>query len=220
MTPGIRLLESTEMVSHAAFRLVDDFTGRGPVSAVRCLLDQRNGSNSWVTTPVAPVVSASGILLYPFLEKKAAVIGAPSRRYRFRVESEVYQADYRADSDGIEFDDFPYNDDVLVNPYATDVQLVALHPSPTYAFPPEVPVLRGTILRQSNGKRVAFAKVTKGVAEETALSDERGEFVLPLRWIQNPQFDIDVVDLRTSESRTKTILVPDMLGINITIDIL
>lgn len=212
--------ETTEMVAHGAFRLVDDFTGAAAVGAMRYLLDQGAGVNLWTTTKIQPVITASGILIYPFLEKRFAALGSPSRKYRFRVESQYYQPDYQADADGIEFDASPYNDDVVVNPYATVVNTVALHPAPSYSFPPEIPVLRGTVVRQADGKKVAFAKVTKGAAQEVALTDERGEFALPLRWIQNPQFDIDVVDLRTNESRTKTILVPDMLGINITIDIL
>jgi hypothetical protein len=207
------------MVAHAAFRLVDDFTSQAPIGPMRFLLDHERAPNTWEPTTEKPIVTASGVILYAFVEKRGDVIGAAPRKYRFRVESDFYHPGYQASSDGIVFDAFPYNDEAVVHPYAAVVQIVPLHPSPLYAFPSEVPVLRGTVVRQSNGERVAFARVVKA-AEETALSDSRGEFALPLRWIQNPQFDIDVIDLRTNESRTKTIVVPDMLGMNVVIDIL
>ena len=211
-------MEITELVAHAAFRLVDDFTGQSPTGKLRYFLDREISANSWAPSDIEPVNSGSGVLFYPYLEKKRDV-NSPPRRYRFRVESPLYHPAYQADSDGFEFDAFPYSDEAVINPFAAVVQTVALRPSPAYSFAPDLPVLRGTIVRQADGKTVKYAEITKA-NQETALSDERGEFALPLRWIQTSPFDIDVVDKRTNESRTKAIVVPGMLGMNVVIDIL
>jgi hypothetical protein len=220
MTPfRLDRAETTEQVTPRAFQLIDSLTGRAPVGVVKTFLDARLPDLTWVPTGIAALVSGSGILLYPYLEKKQRVIGEPSRRYRFRVEAQHYEPDYSATADGIEFDAFPYNDEVVEENYAKQVDIVPLHPGPTYPFAPELPVLRGAVVRAAGGARVPSARVAKA-NEEKVLSDRRGEFALPLRRITAPQFDIDVDDLRTNEGRTKTIVVPDMLGINVVIDIL
>jgi hypothetical protein len=220
--------EPSELVSHKALRLVDVLTGQGPIPPVRTFLDRREPNNTWVPIDAEAVTTASGVLIYAALERSADVINVPPTRYRVRIEADRYLPQYRLQFDGIEFDAYPYNDDVVVNPFAQTVELVPLIAAPPYPFPAGIPVLRGTVVRASDGTHVAFARVTKLDAnlavEEEGISDERGEFALPLRRVvvqsQPIQFDIDVIDLRTNERQTKSIVLPDMLGINVVIDIL
>src|SRR5687767_12932981 len=97
------------LYSPIGLRLVDDMTGNMPLGHVRVLLDRRDPAGNWQETKIKAVMTPSGNLTYPGLERHPDLSG-PARRYRARIEADLYGPLYRATLDGIEFDAFPYND--------------------------------------------------------------------------------------------------------------
>ena len=212
--PGERWL----LYSPIGLRLLDDLTGSLPLGKVKALLDRRDPAGNWQETKINAVMTPSGILTYPGLERRADV-NRPQVRYRCRIEAEFYSPLYRATLDGIEFDAFPYND---TNPPANFPappnlplpQNVLLTPSSNYPFPPHIPVLRGRTV-DINGKPLADAIVSQGLQEQV-LTDKRGAFALPLRWVApNIAVPIDATHPRTSPNiSTIPITIPQDLGQN------
>jgi hypothetical protein len=211
--------EQRELVTPAAYRLVDDYTGDSPLAPLRTFLEVSDGAGGWRKTDIAASRGDNGVLAFPDLEKRAEVVNLPARRYRFHVEpSALYRAHYRATLDGLEFDAFPYNDAVLPPAYATQVTSLPLVPAAGYPFPGNVPVLRGTIERLADQSRVVDAEVSTGT--ERVLSDERGEFALPLRSVTpNVPFSVDVVHHRSGELAVAVFVIPIALGVSHTIAI-
>jgi hypothetical protein len=205
--------EGRVLTTPIALRLLDDFAGAGPVGKVTLKLDVQDGPN-WREADRAPAITASGIYTYPNLERRAAPIGVPPRRYRVRITADHYRPRYLRIDDGIEFDAWPGNDDVLPSIFATAVQPEALWPSVNYPFPPHVPVLRGRVT-DASGAVVPNCVVREGL-RETVLTDERGEYALPLRWVPPAvPVPIDAEDLRTLRTDSQMVVLPASLGVSI-----
>jgi hypothetical protein len=196
---------------------LDDITGDAPFGTVKALLDRRDPAGNWQETKIKAVMTPSGNLTYPGLERHPDVNGPP-RRYRCRIEAQFYGPLYQAVQDGIEFDAFPYND---TNPPANFPpppnlplpQDVVLTPASNYPFEPHINVLRGRTV-DVNGDPVADAVVNQGI-QERVLTDRRGVFALPLRWVlPNVLVPIDAVHPRTGRTGTISIMIPQDLGQN------
>jgi hypothetical protein len=86
-----------------------------------------------------------------------------------------------------------------------------LLPAPNYPFASHIPVLRGVVV-DAAGNPVPNAYVTQG-SNERALTDARGTFALPLRWVQaNTAVPIDATDQRTGRSGSISIQIPGALN--------
>jgi len=204
-------MESTKLYSPIGLRLVDDFTGAGPQGRVDVFLDARDASGGWSATGIAAVKTLSGIVSYPGLERHAVVTGLPSRHYRVRLVAEFYVPLYQRNLDGIEFDAFPYNDEHPPSTVNMGTQDAVLTPAPNYRIEDHVAVLRGVVTDASN-KSVPNALVTQG-SKERVLTDSRGTFALPLRWVAaNTPVPVDAVDERTGRTGTVTIQLPGSLS--------
>lgn len=210
--------ERSELYAPFGLRPVDDYSGNAPLGWIRAKLDVSDGSGGWRETEIKPVATASGVLAYPGLERRAEVIGQPPRRYRVRVETQFYLPLHRATTSGIEFDAYPYNDSTPPQQYATLPADLILVPAANYSFPGNVAVLRGEV-RDANGAVVADALVTEQ-NRERVLTDSRGSFALPLRWVASTgQTTIDVVHQRSGQVGAINIQLPQALGKNQTITI-
>lgn len=214
--------ERLELYSPIGLKPIDETTGRTPIGWVHCYLDLSDSAGAWRNTSITAALSLGGIITYPGLERRASVIGQPPRRYRIRIEAQLYAPLYRSTQDAIEFDAYPYND---ANPpqnflqiKATQPQDLILTPLPHYPFPGHVPVLRG-VVRDTTGIAVANALVAHG-GNERVLTDSRGTFALPLRWAKsNPEPQIDAADHRTGRTGTITIQFPQDLRTSQTITV-
>jgi hypothetical protein len=205
-------IDRRELTTPIALRLQDEFSGDSPAGKVTLKLDVQDGGN-WRETDRAPSITASGIYTYPNLERRAAPIGLPPRRYRVRITADRYRPRYLRIIDAIEFDAWPGNDDVPPSTFATTVQSEALWPSANYPFPTHVPVLRGRVT-DATGVPVPNVVVREGL-RETVLTDERGEYALPLRWVP-PAVPtvIDAEDLRTLRTDSQMVVLPASLGVS------
>lgn len=204
--------ETRLLYSPIGLRLVDEFTGAGPLGRVRAMLDRQNDAGDWQKTDVRPVVTSSGVLTYPGLERRAEPASLPPRRYRVRIEADFYRPFYGALLEGIEFDAFPYNDTTPPATVATMPQTELLMPSSAYPFQPHVRVLRGVVMHA--GAPVANVLVSQGGLERV-LTDERGTYALPLRWAtEGLPFLVDALDQRTGQTGAKPITLPHDLGMS------
>lgn len=205
--------ESAMLYSPIGLRLVDEFTGDGPVGRVRAFLDRRDAAGVWRATDIAPVKTPGGVLVYSGLERRREVAGQPARRYRVRLEADFYRAFYRSQFDGVEFDAFPYNDTAPPATIAAMPQDELLVPSSAYPFPTHVRVLRGAVV-DAAASPVADVIVSHGGLERV-LTDERGEFALPLRWAsEGVPLPIDAIDQRTGRTGMRPVTLPQDLGTN------
>lgn len=209
--------ERIELYSPIGLRLRDSFTGQIPIGWICPSLDVNNRDEGWRSTQIKAVKTPNNILIYPGLEKRAVVVGQPHRQYRVRLKSEFYRPWYYltpgGNFDGIEFDAFSYNDTNPPQIIVSNALDVKLAPAPHYPFPTHVPVLRGIVVDQSNIP-ITDAEVSWKTKEQT-LTDERGEFALPLRLTEeNEKTDpqaIDAMDHRTGKTGTITIRLPQAL---------
>ena len=215
---GWRLLPSEHLAlfSPIGLRLVDDFTGRGPIGRVSARLDRQVSPGVWEPTSLEPVLTPSSILTWPGLGRVREPSTAPTRRYRARVEADQYRPDYLENADGREFDAPPWNDQQDPVPVTLGPHDVYLYPSTGYGFPTWVRVLRG-VVEDATGGAVASVLVRQASAERT-LTDERGIFALPLRWAGSGLV-VDAVDVRTGRSGSHVLNLPSDLQANVTITI-
>ncbi|HEY1403575.1 MAG TPA: hypothetical protein VGB05_05575 [Pyrinomonadaceae bacterium] len=213
MTPYRVLAGETRLLfSPIGLRLVDEFTGAGALGRVRAILDRQDAAGDWHKTDVSAVVTISGVLTYPGLERRAQPAGLPARRYRVRIDADFYRPIYRAQFEGIEFDAFPYNDTTPPATVASMPQAELLLPSSAYPFQTHVRVLRGVVTHA--GAPVADVLVSQGGLERV-LTDERGTYALPLRWAtEGLPFLVDALDQRTGRTGAKPITLPQDLGMN------
>jgi len=212
MTSWVRTVaQRTQLYSPIGLRLVDDLTGGTPRGRIDVYLDARDAGGNWNTTDIVAVKTSSGVVTYPGLERHANVTGLPSRHYRVRLKPEFYIPLYQRNSDGIEFDAFPYNDENPPSTMVTGTQDAVLTPAPNYEIEGHIPVLRGVVVDSTNNP-VPNAMVTEG-AKERVLTDSRGTFALPLRWVkQNVPTPVDAADERTGRTGTISIQLPDSLS--------
>ena len=208
--------EHISLYSPLGLRLVDDFTGRAPLGRVSATLDRRVSAGVWEPTTIDAVLTPSNILTWPGLGREFEPVSAPTRRYRVRLEADLYRPGYLQALDGIEFDAPPWDDDNEPVPVTTGPQDAYLLPATTYGFPTWVRVLRGQVEDLSGGP-VANVLVHQATAER-ALTDERGTFSLPLRWATSGQ-PVDAIDIRTGRAGTHVLNLPADLRANVTITI-
>jgi hypothetical protein len=217
VTPDVQQFERSELYSPIGLHLIDEMTGEGPLGTVTAMLDLFDGMQ-WHPTEVRNVTTPGGVIIYPGLERTAQPLGKPARHYRVRLNAQWYRPLYRANLDGFEFDAYPYNDDVAPQVIATHAIDTMLLPAPHYPFPNYVPVLRGTV-KDAIGKVVADVLVTQGLRERT-LTDERGQFALPLRWVADGvPVTIDAADQHTGHVGSLQVTLPADLGKSHTINI-
>jgi hypothetical protein len=197
--------------SAVGFRLIDDLTGDFPLGQIRFTLFAQDGPDQWRLVDLEPVRTMSGVLAFPGLGRSAAILGVPPLHYRAVIEAEYYRPLYAAQSAGIEFDVFPFNDDNPPVKLVTLPQNVVLVPAPTYPFPAYLRVLRGRV-QDNSARAIANAEVSLGNAERV-LSDENGAFALPLHLSpRSGSIKIDATDYRTARQGDITINLPADLG--------
>lgn len=202
--------ERAEMYSPIGLWLRDEFTEDAPLGRVQVQLDIRDLAGVWRATDIRPVITPSGILTYPALGRRGEALNQPPRRYRVRIEAEFYRPLYNALADGVEFDAFPYNDTTPPQNAPNNAQDLLLLPASNYPFDLHIPILRGNVV-DAAGDAVANVLVSQGGIERV-LTDERGTFSLPLRWVQeNVATPIDAVDQRTGRIGSIPIQLPGSL---------
>ncbi|CAB3778748.1 hypothetical protein LMG28614_00713 [Paraburkholderia ultramafica] len=210
---GRGALDSIRRVySPIGFRPIDELTGDTPLGNVTCSLFLEEAPGIWRLTDLRPVQSVSGVLTFPGLGRSAVVAGGLPRHYRADLDAEFYLPFYAAQSDGIEFDVFPFNDDNPPAQFSKIPQTVVLVPAPSYPFPAHLRVLRG-VVRDAAGP-VANVEVVRGNTERV-LSDAQGSYALPLRLTpDNVPATIDAIDHRANRHGQITITLPADLGKN------
>jgi hypothetical protein len=208
--------ERSELYSPIGLRLLDFMTGDAPLGKSEAFLDVRDGA-AWRPTGIQAVRSLSGVVAYPGLERRADVSGPP-RRYRVRIAAELYRPLYQAKDEGIEFDAFPWNDTNPPRSTPLAPEDVTLAPAPSYPFPSQVPVVRGRVVGPT-GKPVADAEVFDvTVPLRQVLSDERGEFALPLAQVAfGVRVTVEAKNQRSGRSGSIQITLPADLGHSLTI---
>lgn len=209
-------VEERRLYSPIGVRLVDDMTEGAPFGRIRSLLDVKDEQGVWQPTDVEAVITPGGIVAYPGLGFRVDAPAGSKTEYRYRVSAQFYLADYihrplpeplpRPFPEGIEFLAYAYNHatplpDAHVTKETVDLILV---PAPNYPFLSHVPVLRGKV-RNGTGP-VAGALVSDQVLS-TVLTDERGEFALPLR-NPKPKMKIDATHPETGQIKTEEIEFP------------
>jgi hypothetical protein len=215
---GWRLLsgERRQLFGAIGVRPVDNLTGGQPLGTVRAVLE-RLEATGWVPVPARVLVSSTGIITCPGLERAARPAAAP-RHYRIRLEADLYRPLYRATVDGIEFDAYQYNDTTDPAGYARSATDAPLAPLPGYPFPAYVPVLYGSVT-DAAGLPVADVLVSDPPGEQ-ALTDDAGQFALPLR-LAAPGAPVDITanDRRTGRTGIVAVTVPADLSRSHTIQI-
>jgi hypothetical protein len=201
-------MDARLLYSPVGLLLIDDLTGRPPIGAIDATLELQDGAE-WREVPRDPVITASGVLIYPGLGRSVDLT-QPPQHYRVRLESAVYRPLYRVTADGIEFDAPPFDD---ANPpaVATDRPThTILLPGANYAFAPYLAVLRGRV-EDAGGNPVPDVLVQEGLRERT-LTDQRGAFSLTLRWVPpgTPTL-ITADDQRNGRAGSSTITLPAAL---------
>ena len=210
--------ERLTLYSPVGLLLRDDFSGTAPAGRVRARLDVRDAALVWHETEVAEIRTPREIVTYPGLGRSAHAATQPVFRYRVRIEADFYRPDYLMNLDGVEFDVHPYDDQAPPAVVPATPQTVVLLPGPTYPFARHVRVVRG-VVQDAAATPVANVEVTAGPQERT-LTDERGQFALPLRWpALVAVVQVDALDHRTGQSGTINVTLPADLGSGRTITI-
>lgn len=205
--------ETTHLYSPVGLRLVDELTGAAPLGGVSATLDILDPSGKWRQTDISDVRTPSAVVTYPGIGRCADVTVQQPQQYRVRLAADLYIPYYLVAADAIPFTAYPYND---ANPPAVVVKTptdALLVPAPNYPFATHIPVLRGVVVDAAN-KKVPDVLVTQGNSERT-LTDSRGSFALPLRWVAaNVATTIDANDQRTGRSGSIPIQLPAALNSN------
>lgn len=196
------------LYSQIGIHLIDDFTGTSPQYPVGAELEYFDSTGAWQPTDRKPTVTPSGVLSFPGLGRRTDATASVMDIYRVLIHSDFYRPDYLLDEDAVEFDLHPYDNN---NPPAIIPNLpttVTLFPSASYPQAAHIRVVRGLTVDIS-GTPVANVEVTEGPGRERVLSDERGVFVLPLRWppLTGPVV-LDAVDHRTGHSDQLNLMLP------------
>lgn len=191
------------------FRLIDDVTGRAPITPVTVHLDIRDGTD-WTQLDDRATITSAGMVTFLGMERRRPVAGLPSRRYRVRVEGDHYRPLYRQLASGVEFQTVP-KEESAPPPLPQDLVLL---PSITYPLPPHVRTVRGLVRDQADSPVedvIVSNRVQIGTTFRTArtLTDERGAFTLALRWVRSgTTATVNAIDRRTQRLGTITVAVP------------
>jgi hypothetical protein len=210
--------EGLVLYSPVGLRLLDELTSEAPIGNVEVTLDILDTNGVWQQTDIADVLTPSAVVTYPGLERHHDITGLPPRQYRVRLSADYYIPYYQGSTNGITFTADPHSDtqppaNVVV--ISTDTPLL---PASNYPFAAYIPVLRGVVVDPAN-KPVPNVFVTQGNLERV-LTDSRGTFALPLRWLApNTSVPVDANDQRTGRTGQIQIQLPASLGTNQTISI-
>lgn len=198
--------------SPIAIELVDDFltTPTGPTSAaplgpITAILDEDDGAGGFRVTDARAFVTSQAVVTFAGVHRRPRPALALPGLYRVRIEGELYRPLYRAVADGIQFTAPAWNDHEPATPVPTFARAVLL-PSAAYPFPSYTRVLRGEVLDTTTGLPAVDALVVAGT-DSRALSDERGEFALALRWAPDGPLSITATD-RAGHTGTISITLP------------
>jgi hypothetical protein len=206
VTLRYRDLESTRLHAGLGVRLIDEHTQQPPFGWTRVFLDVADDADAGVSDPggtgtgtggawrelppdgARRAVTNGGVIWFPWLERRRDARGRGPSRYRVRVLAEHGTPAYLFDREGVEVLVAPYDD--AAPPAGTPpVVEIALLPAAHYPFAAAVPVLRGAV-RDEGGAPVPRALVAwampaaaggSPLVTDEVLSDEDGEFSLPLR---------------------------------------
>jgi hypothetical protein len=199
--------ERTRLFSPVGLHLVDDMTNDEPVGAIRVLLDLQGPAATWIPTKIASVRTLGGVVAYPGLGRTSSPLGKPPVNYRIRLDADYYVPVYRATTDGIPFQAFPYNDTNDPSQFAKISQDVRLTPAPTYPFPSHIPVLRGTVKDASNNPVPDVLVFWLG--NERTITTADGGFALPLRLAASgTTITVSAIDQRTGRHKDQSITLP------------
>jgi len=210
---ALRSPEHSLLCSPIGLQVIDSFTNVAPLAPFHAYVDLQVGT-AWLETLLRPTRTPSGMLTLPGLGRRAdPVINSAQHRYRLRIESDEYIADYRRTADGFEFLVPPYDD---LNPPAipnANIRILALHPSPNYPYGGPVRVVHGRV-RETNLSPVRDALVEfQGL--DRAMTDERGEFAFGLRRAPaSGPIQLDVSHDRSARSQSFTLQLPAALQTN------
>jgi hypothetical protein len=174
------------MASPVGLRLVDEFTTRPPIGAVRAALAMADAQGAFRPTGIEAVVTPTAFLVLPRLGLSRDPAHAQPRRYLFTLEADFYAPLYQATpggtAAGIEFLASPY--DATTPPTQPPlVADVALLPAPNYPYESTYPVIRG-VVALPGGARVPGAQVWLG-QRERVFAGERGAYSIALRGVQS-----------------------------------
>jgi hypothetical protein len=207
--PGERSVRSSQVW----FRLLDDFTSRAPIEQVTVRLDRQDGAGWTPLDDVRATITTTGMVAFPGLDRRRPVVGLPPRRFRVRIDSEHYRPLYRQQASGVEFQTTPVDvDDPAPLPVLR--QDLVLLPSVTYPYPAHVYTVRGEVRTQAGAPVedvVVRNQVQIGAAirTELTLTDDRGAFVLALRFVAAGQTaQVTATDRRTLRTGTVNVAVP------------
>jgi hypothetical protein len=210
---GLRSPEHSLLCSPIGLQVLDSFTNAGLLAPFRVCVDVQVGT-AWLETPLRPTHTPSGMLTLPGLGRRADPrVNSTQHRYRLRIESDEYIADYRRTADGFGFLVPPYDD---FNPPTipnANIHILALHPSPNYPYGGPVRVIHGRV-RETNGSPVRDA-VIEFQGLDRAMTDERGEFAFGLRRAPaSGQIVLDVYHDRSARSQSFPLQLPAALQAN------
>jgi len=210
--------ESAQVFSPIGLRLIDDLTGKAPIGRIKVVLERQDPAGIWRDTHIDAVITPTGTVTYPGLERHADATGQQPKQFRVRLEPDFYVPLYQRNQDGILCTAFPYDNNHPPQTIKQAPDDTILTPAPNYPFQGHIRVARGEVV-DGSGKRVPNAVVTQGV-KERVLTDKRGLFALPLRWAKpNTQVPIDAANDRNGQLGTTTIQFPQDLNKNIKIQI-
>jgi len=198
------------LYSQIGLRLVDEFTAKPLKYPVSTTLEYQDSVGEWHTVKRDPVVTPNGLISYPSLGRSDHTASQPVLRHRVLLHSDFYRPDYLLNSDGIEFDIYPYDDFSPPAVIPTHPQTVLMFPSTVYAYPNHLRLVKG-LVQDSLGDPVANVEVSEGTRERI-LTDKRGAFTLPLRWpANNASVMLDALDHRSGRNDSININLPDDL---------
>jgi len=231
VTRHYRELEHTRLPAGLGVRLVDDYTRQAPIGGKQIYLDVDEAGAWRELAPelVRRALTSSGVIWFPWLERRRDARGVAPRKYRVRVAAELSTPAYLYDAEGVEVLVAPYDD--ATPPAGTPpIVEIALLPAANYPFGPGVPVLHGAV-EDVSGKRVPRALVSwidpelgPPLVTDEVLSDDAGEFSLPMRRAPRTT-PIDIVARRPpppdpGKRGTASVQLPAVLSTFLTMQIL
>jgi len=209
-------IERSVLFSPAWFVPFDEFAGRVRAAGVTVDLDRfDDNGNVWLPQDVQAVRTPSAAIAYPGLGRRG---GPDPGRFRARFSAAgfapLYPADdepFAADTLGVEFLTFPY-DDTQPPAVPAEPRLVRLLPSAAFPYGPGVRTVYGVVVDGATQAPVPNALVAAegttggdGVTwRERTLTDTRGVFRLALRWEGQPADDSELFQLRATERPGRT----------------
>ncbi len=202
--------ESRIAASPVWVRLVDTFTGRGPVGPVELAVELRDGAE-WRPVSVPYQLKASGDLAFVDLGRVHPGQGGTQLTFRITGTAEHSVTETTPGSSSVEVTVTTWPPDRPPSP--PSMREIRCYPAPDYPFGPGVPLLAGTVVeggRPAARVRVRATETIGAVVRvEEVRTDDRGRFRLPLRWSSGAtQIDAD----RSGASDSITVNVPDDLG--------